>query len=464
MTKKDQDCRPLVKPCRHCLLYPAGSDKKHGLSDGLCRECRESLAVNAQTRKRLWKRQLRLFLNYKKESPVLALYSGGTDSTLALYLAKQELKLDTIALMFDFGWSRPAIGGSAEAFLSKCRLPLIKVKIDFKDMFLSAYADLNKAEDKDIAAYPWCKLCGVGEQAFLWWGMENAAELLGIEKVVVGNNFAHFNTPGYVPECSGFKSEAFMKKNLKWLRPTSVLDFRPKVMEINLPLACGYDKRSKMEVLRRSGFSLPEHYFRTPGSECHLAFMLPCARKLFDSAMFEPKASAYREFISGYLTREEWLEELVKSNNFSPEDSRKSMRFIRDSLAGHIPGDGVSITFNRALTEHIPEKERETFRSAFTGRIKERVLWWHYGLGKYLAAVKEAERVIKSDGRNAVYYEILGESYYKLNQYKKAISALKKAVKLDPAKKTLNFRLMQCYSRSGEDKLLEGEIRKSRGL
>jgi len=460
MARNNPDFVPLTKVCGHCLLYPAEAAKKNAVPSGLCRECAGSLSVSGNDRARLWKRQLRLFLNYKKRSKVLALYSGGTDSTLALYLAKKELKLDVTALMFDFGWSRPAIEGNAEKFISKYRIPLIKVKIDLKAVFLSAYADLNKVEDRVIADYPWCQLCGVGDQSFLWWGMEKAAALLGIEKVVVGNNYAYFNASGRVLSARAFKSAGFIREHAASLRPSSVLDFRPDVMEINLPLACGYDKPGKMRLLRKIGFSLPEHYFRTPGSECHLAFQLPCARKLFDPSIFEPKASAYREFISGYLSREEWLEELVKSNNFSPGDPEKAMRYLRDSLARNTCGEAVSIAFNGIISGRMPRSRRKIFRDEFTRRLKERVLCWHYGRGSYTTALREALRAIGSDERNGAYYEILGECYYKLGQYKEAVNALKKACEFAPVKKALRFLLMKCYSRAGRQALCDEEIRK----
>lgn len=461
MTKKALDFVPLDKPCKHCLINIVDTQEKSALK-GVCSECNDSLSVDIKTRRKLWKQQLQLFLNYKdkEKSEVLVLYSGGTDSTLALYIAKQELKLNVIALMFDFGWGRPEIDKNAEEFCLKYQIPLIRIQIDLKAMFLNCYGNVKKVSDKAIINYPWCKLCAEGDSSFLWWGMKKVARLLKIERVITGCNVACFRIPVVIVKNTKTKIRHFISKHKKWLHPTSILKFTSNFIMINLPIACGYNRNTKMEMLHKIGFSLPEHYSRTPGSECNLALLLPCAQKLLDSSLIMPKASAYSEFLSGYLTREEWLEELAKTNHFTKEDSKAAAEFLRYSLGTHTPNNIVSIMFNNVFFEKKRYFNKQSFESELIKQIKERVYWHYYEFKKYKKLIKEIHKEIKLDNKNSAYYEILGKSYYKTKQYKKAINALRKAKKFNLEKGALNSSLIRCYLSSGQRKHLDEELKK----
>lgn len=460
-TKKPLDFVPLTKLCKHCLINIVDTQKQSTLT-GICSECNNSLSVDIKRQRKLWKQQLQLFLNYKnkEKSDVLVLYSGGTDSTLALYIAKQELKLNVIALMFDFGWVRPEVDKNAEEFCLKYQIPLIRIRIDLKAMFLKIYGNVKKVTDKTIINYPWCQLCGMGGASFLWWGIEEVASLLKIERVITGNNIAYFKPSIDIAKNTKTKFQHFINKYNKWLHPTRILTFKSNVIQINLPIAYGYNRNMKMETLHKIGFSLPEHYFRTPGSECHLAFLLPCAQKLLDSSLIIPKASAYSEFLSGYLTREEWLEELLKSNHFTKKDSKAAIEFLRHSLAAHASNNIVSIIFNDVFMKKKRYFNKQSFEGKLIKQIKEKIYWWYYGYKKYKTLIKEVHQEIKLDNKNSAYYEIMGKSYYKIKQYKKAINALKKAEKLNPEKGALNSSLIKFYLYSGQGKHLDEELKK----
>jgi tetratricopeptide (TPR) repeat protein len=460
MTKKTLGSVTLAKFCKHCLVNIVDTQEQGPLI-GICRNCSSSLAIDFKKRKKLWKQQLRIFLNYKnKERPeVLVSYSGGTDSTLALYIAKQELKLNVIALMFDFGWERPEIKKKAEEFCSKYHIPLIRIQVSLKTMFLNCYGNVKKVSDKTIIDFPWCKLCGEGDSSLLWWGVEKVARLLRIERVITGNNVVSFKTPIVLEKNIKAKWQYFINKNNKCLNPARILGFTPNVMMINLPIACGYNNNTKMKMLHKIGFSLSEHYFRTPGSECHLASLLPCAQKLLYSSLIMPKASSYGEFLSGFLTREEWFEQVVKTNNFTNKDSRAAIEFIRYSLGVHTSNKAVSIMFNEVFFEKMRFLNKQSFENELIKQIKEYIYRLYYGFKKYKRVIKEVQQAIKFDNKNGAYYEILGESYYKTKQYKKAINALKKAEKLNSGQGVHRSSLIKCYLYSGQGKHVDKELR-----
>ena len=80
----------------------------------------------------------------------------------------------------------------------------------------------------------------------------------------------------------------------------------------------GYTRKKKIEKLWDLGITWKKEYLRTTESDCDLGLVLPAIERL-THAQSRPKAGAMREFLSGYLTREEWLESLVRANTFTPK-------------------------------------------------------------------------------------------------------------------------------------------------
>lgn len=468
MTKGELDFVSLAKICKHCLLHIVDKQKQ-GAPAEICSQCNDSLSVDVKTRKKLWKRQLQLFLNYKskigKNPDVLAMYSGGVDSTLALYLAKEKLKLNVIALTFDYPWKKSMIDKKAEDFCLKYNIPLIRIKIDSKAIFLSCYDNVEKVSDKTIINYPWCQMmCGVLRGSpFLQVGIQHVTRLLKIERVITGNNFAFFRQPVTIIKNPKTKLQRFINKYNKWFYPATILSFDIEYnhMILYLPIACGYNRNKRMETLSKIGFSLPEDYFRTPGSDCQLSVLLPCAHRSLSSELIEPRANAYSEFLSGYLTRKEWYEQIIKTNNFTKEDSKEAIEVLRQSLVRHTSNDIVSITFNDVFFEKMHNFDEKYFKFELTRHIKEKIYGDYYQLRKYKKAISEVRKAIKSDNKNSVYYEILGASYTKTKQYKEAISAFKKAEKLNPKKAALNFSLARCYRQIGQVNRFNEELKKA---
>jgi 7-cyano-7-deazaguanine synthase in queuosine biosynthesis len=341
---KTLDFIPSTKICSYCLQLFNESDEKisgKGKPAEVCSGCRSAFYISSHKKRYLWDKQLKLFLNYKsnecfKDSPdILAAYSGGTDSTLALYIAKEELKLDVVALRFSISWERAGVDEQAKEFCLRYRIPLITINVDLKSIFSKCYRRTQKLSDKTIVDYPWCELCSMGNKSVVRNGTKYVADLLKINRVITGNNIASFEKSVPVIKKPQSETEQFQKKYSKWLYPTCILGFFSDYISINLPLAYGYNKEKKKKKLSEIGYILPDHYFRTPGSECQWALLHPCAIKSFDPSPQPAKASAYYEFLSGYITREEWLEELVKTNFFSREDSKSAKQFIRREISKH---------------------------------------------------------------------------------------------------------------------------------
>lgn len=450
---------PQTKICSHCLKLfnePNSKNKTKETLVEICVDCRASLDINIQKRKKLWAKQLKLFLNYKSKTcfkgnpDVLVMYSGGTDSTLALYLAKEELNLNVVALKFNMSWERSEIDKKAEEFCLKYHIPLITIRIDLKSMFLRRYRNVNNVSDESIIKYPWCRLCAEGRESFVWWGAEQVAGLLKIIRVITGNNIAFFSKSAPRRENPRSEVEHFRNKYNQWLYPTSILEVTSlKCIIINLPIALGYNKKKKMNKLSEIGYSLPSYYFRTTETDCNLGLVFPCAKKLLDSGQEFPKASAYFEFMSGYLTREEWLESLIRANSFSKEDSKAGMKFMRNALAEHTPNNEITINFNRNFLEKFKQFDAQNFKDMLIERIRVREYIIHaqyfLELKKIKYANNEATKALEFAPKEIDAYLSLGSLYRQTKRNDNALKVYKKALEIFPNEGAVYLGLAKTY-------------------
>jgi len=88
----------------------------------------------------------------------------------------------------------------------------------------------------------------------------------------------------------------------------------------------------------------------------------------------------------------------------------------------------------------------------------------HFISKQYKETIREANKVIKLNhiaGKMHRVYLLLGFCYEKLKQYKKAISELKKAEKIDPEEPQINFSLSNCYRKIGQIEQANKEIEKA---
>lgn len=370
-----QDFIPPSNLCRHCLtLFKNTNSQKKGLQE-ICPGCRQALTVNTRKRNKLWKKQLNLFLNYKPKKSssygldVLVAYSGGIDSTIALYLARRQFRLNVLAVQFRNPWQRSVISRLSEQFCLKHRIPLIVISVDLKSVFLQNHKDVYRIKNGDIFNFPWCELCAEGG-GYVWKGINAAAKFLNITRVISGNNFAHFLHS--LPQLEGFNQEvkAFIRQNKEFLLPTSILEFYPDSIGLSLLKGLRYSKKRERETLRKINYRLPDNYFRTTESDCNLGILLPCIARSFGPASSSPRGSAYQEFLSGTLSREEWKTSLLRAINFTREDSEAALKFMKKSLFQHVSSKPLTLRFNRFSKKFFKQFDREEFAKELTNAIE----------------------------------------------------------------------------------------------
>lgn len=126
--------------------------------NGICNKC---LEYQEKFQEKYLKKQVDAFVSVAKndQSSIVA-YSGGKDSTIALYLAKKTLGLDVTAYMLDNGFIPENVQNRARIICNFLEIPLITIRDDIYKEFLTHYKfdSLNKkwssTSEKDL-----CSIC-----------------------------------------------------------------------------------------------------------------------------------------------------------------------------------------------------------------------------------------------------------------------------------------------------------------
>ncbi|MFC2061713.1 tetratricopeptide repeat protein [Elusimicrobiota bacterium] len=462
---------PKTQICSNCLLIylePDRSKENKDSSDQICPACERFKDIDLKKQKKRWKQQLELFLNFKPAaadtSPdVLVNYSGGTESTLALYIASKELKLNVVAFTVDNSWTRPEILEKSKKFCLKHQIPQIIVKHDFKAIFLEQHRNIRQVSDKAIINYPWCSICMkmIGYQI---------PRLLKTRRVLGGDNYAYgYSHIGEIEPES--EMGRFISKHKQLLQPPAVLVVYPESIYVSLLPALGYGRKKITQRLIEIGYHLPGYSCRTYGTDCHLATALPCASRLFNTRQLLPKASANMEFHWGALTREEWLDQLIRVNSFSKEDSELALQFIRKEIENYIPAVDDLVTFNSVFSKKYKRFNKKELKDSLLHWLKGKkhlanAAVYYFTYKKYRKAINEIKELLAlnyDDCNNGNTYDfliVLGKCYIKTRQYKKAAETLKKAGEMNPGDAAVNFSLAEFYKKTGQNKQADRELKK----
>jgi len=335
--------------CSRCMLsFPLHKDKN------TCHHCTRAFSFSCDEKKILWQQQLELFLNFQTDlgqgtADAIVLWSGGSDSTLTLYEAKYTLNLRVIALQFECFFERLGMQEAAGAFLKKHQIPLITMKADIRAMFHECHAGEQQISEQCIADFPWDVFHASGDRSFVWKGAQIVARYLNIRRVICGNNLIEFNpyTPRTHPNTFG---DQFINAHLDLLNPIRILLVYPDHILLHLPMAMGLTKEKKLKRLKEIGYQLPDYCYTTTESDTELGLLLSAiSKKWYPTKTYIPYASAFGEFLSEYITREQWLEELIKVNTYTADDIDSATQRLRDLITQDKLNSDISITVNDAF-------------------------------------------------------------------------------------------------------------------
>ena len=196
---------------------------------------------------------------------------------------------------------------------------------------------------------------------------------------------------------------------------------------INLPPALGYTKKVKRKKLLEIDYRLPDACYITTESDSELGLLLPAAaKKVYPQTMRRPDASAYQEFLSGYITREQWLEEFIKANNFSADDVEHAMQHLCKLIQQHKLNHEISITINQSCLQEFNRIDFKTAKNKILNYIlyNKKILLSRYLIdtGKIIPAIEYAEEAINMCPYEKFGYQYLGAALTKNNKYNEALS------------------------------------------
>jgi len=414
---------------------------------GLCPTCRYAFSFSPETKKALWQKQLYLFLNFDQNPEnhvdALVLWSGGSDSTLALYDAKYQLGLKVAALKFECFFERQGIQEASAEFLRKHEIPLITIMVDIRAMFFQCHKDEKEVSEKLLADFPWDSFHASGARSFVWKGAEIIAKKLGVRRVICGNNLIDFGLykAKQAPSSMGDK---FIRDHLELLNPIRILLVYENHLLLNLPMALGYTKKRKKQRLKEISYLLPEYCYATTESDTELGLLLSAiSKKWYPLKTYIPYASAFGEFLSGYITREQWLEDLLKVNTYTPEDVQLAAQHFRELLVKVPLIDKISVTVNAAFREQLPEIDSQAFVNSVLTDISHnhKILLVEYllNIGKPDVAVEYAKKAVELCPEDPIGYLYQSVALQRSGEFDKALTVSRKGYKRYPEHFMLGF-------------------------
>jgi len=179
-----------------------------------------------------------------------------------------------------------------------------------------------------------------------------------------------------------------------------------------------------MLKLPEIGYILPEEYLRAPESDCLLGAFLPCLSSQLHQLSVEPKASAYFEFLSGYLNRREWLTALRQANNFNLEDSRKVCTKMKQGMGHAHSSYAIKIGVSKGFLKKYRKNNLIKFKSAIKRALRKEEhcvhAQYYFARQEFAKAIKEAQaaRLEKGDPRLEKNTGIICLAYAKIRNHK----------------------------------------------
>jgi tetratricopeptide (TPR) repeat protein len=396
---------------------------------------------------------------------VLNTYSGGIDSTFALYLAKKKLNLNVVALKLRTEWEIDELCDRAEQFCRDLDIPLVTIHANSISMFCKRSANIASIGDEEIFRYPWCRLCSGTRGSILSHTTRRVAEALGTYCVITGNNTAQFESSVHRLKNPRHEVDEYYNSCIPHLTPTSILSYSPTYLSIPVAIALGYDRRNAVEMLSKAGYSLPRKRFDTPPGDCEFAQLYyHFARWRDKSTQLLPTNASYGEFLSGYRSREDWMEMLLRVNTKSHEDSKRIVKHVRKKLSGHERQEELRIEANESFLRHLKHIDIDEFISALLKDLQLYVhrihSYYYFDTNRSDFAVKEIQRFLQLGATDVMDYLQLAACCVQNNERDIAIEICKEAERAFPESHRVSLYLSRCYRGSGKTENSEHELDK----
>ncbi|WP_048160537.1 7-cyano-7-deazaguanine synthase [Thermococcus sibiricus] len=143
----------------------------------LCKECMNYLAHKPNKEK--IKAELEELMS--KVDKAIAAFSGGKDSTVALYLAKEKYKVDVEAVMIDHGFMAKEAIENAKRITEHLDVPLTVLRYDYSNIFRGALLKVKSP----------CKKCSSRTMG----GLKEYALKKGVKFIITGHELPFGHRP-----------------------------------------------------------------------------------------------------------------------------------------------------------------------------------------------------------------------------------------------------------------------------
>jgi hypothetical protein len=155
-------------------------------SSGICNKCSHYQKIfNSDDLKKQIKAFTNLKASPKAEYDAIVAYSGGKDSTITLYLAKEILGMNVMAYTLDNGFIPEKVQKRSQGICEQLKIPLVTVRDDiYKDFLDNYHYDQENQKwftktEKDL-----CSSCS----RKIFKNLEKLLEKYHIERVITGLN------------------------------------------------------------------------------------------------------------------------------------------------------------------------------------------------------------------------------------------------------------------------------------
>jgi hypothetical protein len=247
------------------------------------------------------------------------------------------------------------------------------------------------------------------------------------------------------------------------LTPTAILRYAPTYLSIPVAIALGYDRKSAVEMLTAAEYSLPDKHFDTPPSDCEFAQLYyHFAKWRNKNTQVLPTNASYGEFLSGYRSREDWMEMLLKVNMKSHEDSRGVAEYLKQRLSRHEREDELLIEVNESFLGHLKHIDIDEFIQSLLKNLQSYVhrihSYYYLNTDRSDLAAEEIERFVELGSTDVMDYLQLAACCIENNEDEVAIRVCKEAKRVFPEDYRINLYLARCYRRSGQTESLGNEL------
>ncbi|AEC51758.1 n-type ATP pyrophosphatase superfamily protein [Pyrococcus sp. NA2] len=231
----------------------------------ICKECKAFLE-HPPDREKI-RRELEEIL--KEIDRAIVAYSGGKDSTVALYLAKEKYGIDVEAVLVDHGFMDPRAIENAREVTKYLGVPLTIIKRDYSDIFREA---LLKAKSP-------CRKCS-----------KRTMEIL--RKYAVENGYKYIITGHELP--FGHHPYMLMSGGVLQVRILSLMS-----------------ERERFEILKKLPFNLPE----LPGYTSNCLILGPALERFWEKHGYSFEHRRIAALVRyGLIEREKALKKVEKPN------------------------------------------------------------------------------------------------------------------------------------------------------